>query len=473
MQKRSLSIKWKIFAYLVGFCALLMLILYLFQTVFLESFYRRIKLSQVQGEAVSITALAQQEDWDALYEKVMRRGDIYVQIWPNDQAMLVLPLPGPMFPEGLPAALPEMEMQLLYEETKAQGGQMVTTQMANFGGREHGRERIMCLQIMNIKGAERLLIVSSDISPVAATVQTLNVQLWYIIAIMLVLSTALAFLIAGGVSRPIEEINVSAKELGKGNYNAAFTQKGYKEIAELSQTLTGAAQQLSKTDALQKELIANVSHDLRTPLTLIIGYGEMMRDMPEENNAENMQVIIDEARRLTQLVSDLMDLSQLQAGVVKLSIEKLDMALLTQAILDRFRKFSGVEGFSIAFERQADAFALADRARISQVIYNFIINAITHTGEDAQVTLRQKVQEGRVFIEVSDSGAGIKSEDLPHIWERYYKVDKMHKRAATGAGLGLSIVKSILDTHPGVEYGVESVYGHGATFWFSLPICEE
>ncbi len=171
-----------------------------------------------------------------------------------------------------------------------------------------------------------------------ATVHTLRIQLLFVSIIMVVLSFGIAWILARGISLPVIRVNQSAKELAKANYQAVFDAGGYKEIEELSETLNYAASELGKTERFQKELLANVSHDLRTPLTLIIACGEMMRDLPGENTEENLQVIIDEANHLSILVSDMLDLSKLYAGVLTLSKREF---CLTAYI----RQWIGLQGF--------------------------------------------------------------------------------------------------------------------------------
>ncbi|MDR2932837.1 MAG: HAMP domain-containing histidine kinase, partial [Oscillospiraceae bacterium] len=240
------------------------------------------------------------------------------------------------------------------------------------------------------------------------------------------------------------------------------------EVVKLADALTEAAAELSKTEELRQELVSNVSHDLRTPLTLIAGYSEMIRDLPEETTAEDMQVIIDETNRLSNLVDDLLDLSKLRAGTVDFQMELFDLDELTAEIVGRVARFCEQDGYRIQYRSEAGVQVTGDRERISQVIYNFLLNAVDHAGADKQVTVSLHTGEGKARLEVTDNGAGISSEELPHIWERYYKADKTHHRTKAGSGLGLSIVRSILDRHPGVEYGVETEKGRGSTFWFSM-----
>ena len=130
---------------------------------------------------------------------------------------------------------------------------------------------------------------------------------------------------------------------------------------------------------------------------------------------------------------------------------------------------TGIDGYQIHFESDQEVSVQADEMKISQVLYNLINNAINYTGPDKSVTVRQTVDDGWVKIEVIDTGEGIPTDKLPYVWERYYKLDKTHKRAAVGTGLGLSIVKNVLELHQ-ARYGVNSTVGQGSIFWFALPV---
>ena len=274
------------------------------------------------------------------------------------------------------------------------------------------------------------------------------------------------------ISHPIILVNHSAKELAKGNYSIEFAGKDYREIAELSETLNYAARELEKTETLRKELIANVSHDLRTPLTMIIAYAEVMRDLPGENTPENIQVVIDESSRLTNLVNDMLDISKLQAGVMERNSSVYNLTESIKSVLERYNKLKEQDGYIIDFQYQKDVMVKADEFKMYQVIYNLVNNAINYTGTDKKVEVRQMIKNHTVRIEVADTGEGIAAEALPYVWDRYYKVDKTHRRAVMGTGLGLSIVKNILILHESA-YGVESQQGKGSTFWFELPEYEK
>jgi signal transduction histidine kinase len=325
---------------------------------------------------------------------------------------------------------------------------------------------IYCMIVTTQSGEKRFIMLNATISPIDATVNTLRVQLVFITLIMLILALFLALFLSKKISKPISNINASAKTLATGNYDIHFDEDGCKEISELGQTLNYAAKELSKVEILRRDLIANISHDLRTPLTMITGYSEVMRDLPGENTPENVQVIIDEANRLTTLVNDVLDVSKLQSGTQTLNLSTFSLTQSIRTIMTRYAKLTD---YQIEFLADRDVNVYADELKISQVVYNLVNNAITYTGKDKKITVRQIINFDKVRIEVTDTGEGIPQDKLSDIWDRYYKVDKEHKRAQIGSGLGLSIVKTVLDMHGGT-YGVRSEEGKGSTFWFELTM---
>ena len=333
-------------------------------------------------------------------------------------------------------------------------------------GQEHIKS-VIYVKIVECDGQEEILLVNTQLTPVDATVNTLRIELIWITVIMILLSLGIALLISRQISKSLIRINESAKALAKGDFDVRFEGKDYREVAELSDTLNATAKELGKNESLRRELIANVSHDLRTPLTMIIAYAEVMRDLPGENTPENVQVVIDEAGRLTNLVNDMLDMSKLQAGVMEKNDTVYNLTESIESVLERYNKLKEQDGYCIHFEYDGKVQVKADEYKIYQVIYNLINNAINYTGKDKTVWVRQKISGDKVRIEVTDSGDGIAKEALPYVWDRYYKVDKTHKRAVMGTGLGLSIVKEIINAHK-QNINVISTVGVGTEFIFTL-----
>ncbi len=336
------------------------------------------------------------------------------------------------------------------------------------------KESVSSLFVKTANGAhgEKFAIfLNSKFTPMTSTVDTLGLQFWWIAAAGIIFAAIFALIVSKSISSPIVRMNESAKKLADGDYSADFAEEGHRETRELAKTLNFAAEEISKSDTQRRELIANVSHDLRTPLTMITGYAEMMRDIPGENTPENLQVIIDEAKSLGSLVSDMLDISKIDKDGVLPQKSRISLTSTTHNVLSRYSALIAHEGYVINFEADCDAYVFADETMITQVLYNLINNAINYTGDNKTVTVCQHVENGKVRMSVADSGEGIAPEHIPHIWDRYYKLDKVHRRAAVGSGLGLSIVKTALVRH-GAAFGVESKLGAGSVFWFELDTVE-
>ncbi len=471
------------------FLAILLGLLWLFQVALFPSIYRSVRISEIKNSA---TELAENVGLDrarlqSLSELVAEDKHVCTLVF--DQSGNVL-ASSDVLTDCVIHTMSARNVYTLYTLALQNGGENMSSfklgafknlrpavgsypsyNASDSSDDDVAESMIYTKVVTTVSGKDIVVVLNATVSPVASTVRTLQRELIIITAVMVLLAAVLSFILARRVSAPIVKINDSAKELARGKYDTEFAVGTYREISELSDTLTYAASELSKTGALQRELIANISHDLRTPLTMITGYAEAMRDIPGENTPENVQIIIDEAQRLSSLVNDVLDISKLQAGTVELTKTEFNLTQTVREVIGRFSKFTEQDGWTIEFVHDCEAVVEADRARILQVIYNFINNAITHSGGERIVTVTQRIvpygDKNAVRIEVADKGEGIPPEAIPNVWDRYYKVDKLHRRAATGSGLGLSIVKSILDLH-GARYGVESELGCGSTFWLEL-----
>lgn len=477
-----LKLKWKVFGFLLGFCALLLLILWLFQTVFLESFYRYIKVSDVKKTGDSISQNIDSKNLSDYISTISQNNDVCIDILSDNGESIAS---CDYSRDCVIHKMSIIDKIKLIENTKKNGGEFYEylsieppkkpDKFENFYGKnpvsdfKSAQSLVYLKAIKNSSGQGLVIAINSVISPVNATVTTLRYQLYYITAIMIILAIILALIIAKRVSKPIEEINKSAKVLAKGNYDTSFNGKGFREIVELSETLNATSTELNKVEELRRELMANISHDLRTPLSLIYGYAEVMHDFPEEITKEQTQTIMDETQRLTMLVNDVFDISKLEAGIQNLNSNKFNLTVTIKEITNTIAELIKKDGYKLIFNYEKEISVIADEAKITQVIYNLIVNAINYTGADKTITINQISFDKNVRIEISDTGEGISETNIPYIWDRYYKSDKNHKRAVTGTGLGLSIVKKVIELHNG-EYGVISDIGKGSTFWFSLNI---
>lgn len=312
--------------------------------------------------------------------------------------------------------------------------------------------------------------ISTSLEPINSTVTVLKSQLIFIILIVLIFAFIIAYTISKKISKPIEQITETSKKMSKGNYDVVFkTGTDIKEINELENTLNNAAVELSKTESIRRELLANVSHDLKTPLTLIKANAEMVKDLTfknKEKREKNLDTIIEEVDRLNLLVEDILDLSKMQANSVELNYTDFDLDETIKTIIERFNVLCDRDQYKIDYEGFSSN-VTADKKKIEQVIYNLINNAINYTGDDKMVYIKLIDIDNFIRVEVRDTGVGIDKEDIDYIWDKYYKVDKKYKRVSYGTGLGLSIVKNILILH-GFKYGVETIKNKGTCFYFEI-----
>ncbi len=486
---RRMSMRWHIFGCLLGFCAFLLLLLWLFQIVYLDAFYQRIKTDQIERTADTISSNIDNEELSELLVRLSQSNDVCVSlIQVNKEGQYVTGAETLYTADILGNCIihhVSTEDLLRFYSLAAQNNgsylQVFSRQWFvnesyssdRFIGWVPGRDKGLSASLIyarvakNAQGDCVLILLNSNISPVDSTRNTLRVQLIYITGMVIGIALLLSLLIAKYLASPIIKINKSAAKLAKGDFSGGFADGGYQEISQLADTLNYAAEELSRTEKLQQELIANISHDLRTPLTMIGGYAEAMRDIPGENNPENIQVIIDETARLTSLVNDVLDLSKLNAGITVLQLKRYDLTADIQALVDNYNRLLAHDGYQVLFEYDEPCLVMADQTQLSQVISNLLNNALTYTGEDKTVVIRQKITKGLVRVSFTDSGPGIPKQQLADIWKRYYRSPDNHLRAARGSGLGLSIVSTVLARHNG-GYGVESSPGQGSTFWFEL-----
>ena len=228
--------------------------------------------------------------------------------------------------------------------------------------------------------------------------------------------------------------------------------------------------ELSKTESVRREFLANVSHDIKTPLTMIKAYAEMVRDISyndDDKRNANLNVIVMEVDRLNILVNDILVLSRLQAGAESLEIEKFDLNFLVRDCLTRYDIYNE-DGYEFVYSFNGkSAMIEADKKRMQQVIYNLINNAVQYTGDDKKIFIDVSESKKWIIFSVRDTGKGMKKEEIRHIWDKYYKIDKKYKRSTVGSGIGLSIVKTICENHKFL-YGVDTEVNHGSKFWVKI-----
>ena len=492
-RRRRIGIKWKMFAILIAFVFVLALSIWVLQIRMLNFFYQDAKFDELKdasktisdtltdgGDVVATSKNCALEYYSEVWIYAIKNGKleynrpiVYADGIKDDLGPFLEPSFSEMYSSTIRnggsymAIIPTMHLKESYFEFTIVEDNLGSPDRYPIVSSNIREMSVIYFTSYTINGEEFLIVQRSNIAPIVTMVNTMENQVLFVGVFLIMCAIVLATVMSKLITKPIVIVNEEAKELARGNYNVEFSGNGYREMDELSDTLNYVAAELSKNDLLQKELIANVSHDLRTPLTMIKGYGEVMRDIPGENTAENIQVIIDETTRLADLVNDMFDLSKIQSGARLPEMRALCITDLVRDTMHRYEKLTMQDGYDIQFIADSDAYVCADSGMILQVVYNLINNAINYSGDDKVISVRQTIEGNCVRISVSDNGEGILEEDIPYIWDRYYKVDKVHKRTTVGTGLGLSIVKEILKLH-NATYGVTSVPQKGSTFWFEM-----
>ena len=302
---------------------------------------------------------------------------------------------------------------------------------------------------------------------------TVRVQMVLISIIVIFLALVISALLSIKLTRPITQITRAAKRMAAGDFTVNFKgEYSYAEMDALAETLDYAKEEIGKSDQLQKEVLANVTHDLKTPLTMIKAYASMIQEISGDNpekRAKHTQVIIDESDRLTSLVNDILNLSKIRSGMDSLKIESINLSEFVHTVIERFDYLVETAGYSIERDIEDELYTDADVEKLEQVVYNLIGNAVNYTGDDKRIVVGLKRTDGgKIRFTVTDTGKGIPPEEIDTIWDRYYRSSETHKRPIRGTGLGLSIVKTILQKH-GFQFGVESEVGKGSTFYVLFP----
>ena len=462
----SKSLKFKTWLYFILFAAFLMIVLWFFQVFFLNSFYGVMKDEQTRSVARNIESTYERKSNEKFLdtvEDISNTNDMFIYVVSQDgETTYFRPSGDSTVARYYVDQIDVLNKIMLEEQTDSVYRRIKS---------DDAKDVLAYGKLLTADDKESMLVyIFSPLYPVSSTIKILMNQLIYVTFISLAVACLISFYLSIRITRPIRMITRSAEKLADGQYGIVFKGGHYTEINNLADTLTRASIELEKSDMLQKDLIANVSHDLRTPLTMIKSYAEMIRDLSGNNpekREQHLQVIIDEADRLNMLVGDLLSLSRMQSG--KMVLERGDFSITDAArsILNTYKIMEDEQGYTFKLNCSANYIVNGDEEKIKQVISNLLTNAIKFAGTDKVVMINLKRRGRYVLCQVEDHGVGIAPEELKHVWERYYRASSNMVRASEGSGLGLSIVKEILSLHKS-NFGVDSTVGKGTTFWFEL-----
>ena len=455
MMKNRLATK--IFKYLAIFSLFILIFLFFFQVIFINTFYEWTKTKTIKNLSKDILVT---ENDTSLYDKLDRvsyEENVCIEL-SNSNGDNLYSSSGNNC--RLRSKMIKRKFILSNKETN-------TYNLVNNFTKE--KSIMTATKISN----NLYIFISTSLIPLDSTINIIEQQLIVVSIVVLLLSIVVAYFISKRLSDPIIKISKAANLIAKGKLKTNFeTTSDIKELIDLTNALNDMKEELSKTEELQKDLMANVSHDLKTPLTMIKAYAELILDIninDKEKCISNLNIIIEEVNRLNDLVNDILALTKVENDLDKLDISNFDLIKLIEKIVKQHNIYVIKDGYSIKFihDNIKELMVDADKKKIEQVIYNLLNNALNYTGDNKKVTIKVVENIKDYTIMVIDSGKGIDKKEINHIFDRYYRSKKNHKRYVYGTGLGLSIVKNILLLN-NFDYGVTSKKNKGTTFYFKI-----
>ena len=294
-----------------------------------------------------------------------------------------------------------------------------------------------------------LVLIQTAAQTVHASYQGLLRQFIMTAVILLLIAGVSVFFFTRQITKPLTVMADAAESMAKGDFKVHAPETGSEEIRQLSSAFNRMASQLSTLEDSRRDFVANVSHELRSPITSIQGFAQGMRDgtIPKEEHEKYLQVVVDETHRLSKLINNLLNLSRIENEETSLACTDFDVNELTRRVL--ISRMTALEEKNMEVEadfEHEECFVFADQEQIQQVIINLIDNAVKYTPEGGAITLSSCEEDGHIALRVKDNGVGILPEDAPHIFERFYKADKAHT-VGKGTGLGLAICARIMEKH--------------------------
>ena len=469
LKHKTRSFQTKLLCYFLLFTAVIFTVLWLLQTVFLQRFYNSMLIQNTVRTAEKIASQCGSEMTEEI-DEISRENSILVFITDTDGNILY-------------SADQFKKFQKTNENRTGQKGKKnhlnyrelpenYDTFLALLSASEDGTAELQTDDLyvygkyIDYSGCNEkaVLYLGVTLNAVGSTAKIIRIQLIWVTGLSVVIGFILAWFLSRSFSKPISQLTDKAHRLNEKSMETPFQNGFCTELDELNNTLDRTAEKLETSREFQNEFLANVSHDLRTPLTMIKGYAEMVRDISREDEkqcAADIAVIVEETDRLTALVNEILEYSELQMTDKELVMEDVDLTEIANAVTDSFENLYAKDGFTFERHITEQIHMNGNASRMQRAVYNLVDNAVRHAGEDHWVGIVLKKTDHTITIEISDHGSGIEQDDLERIWERYYT--NRQRRGKGVSGLGLSIVRQTAALHHG-KCAAESETGSGSTF---------
>lgn len=494
---KTRSFRFKLWVYFAVFTAFIFIILWLMQTVFLQSFYNDMLISDTKKVAEKIRSHGTDADIEKKIDELARDNTVIILITDESGKLLYssdefkgmhskVKIPGNAEIEdknrknefaGLPEPPKEKKNDFgkrmdEYRNLPDNYNEILSLLKASDEGYIESTEDDYYVYVTyvdyNGQDGKSVLYISTPLEAQGSAVNILRRILVWVTVLSLAAGFILSWFIARKFSKPVQRLSEKADKLGEKEYREAYDSGFCSELDSLNQTLDRTNEKLNTSKEFQMQLLSNVSHDLRTPLTMIKGYAEMIRDISWEDSeamSSDLQVIIKEADRLNALVNEILEYSELQTEDDTKDMEQLDLSELVKSSAERFEKLLQPENVVIEKDIDLGLTATGNPGLLERALYNLMDNAVRHTGDGKKIRVALKQKDGIKVISVQDFGNGIAPEEIDHIWDRYYT--SRQRKGKGVSGLGLAIVKQIALKHRGKCYA-ESKEGEGCTFFIEI-----
>ncbi len=483
MNRKAKTFRKKLLGYFMLFTAVIFTVLWLLQTVFLQSFYNGMIIRNTISAAGKVTSFSLDGDSGELLDELSRDNSLLVYVTDTEGNILYSADEYKKGHNGYNEdgeqhkskggkghrhyrELPDNFDEFLESLSSSDSGEaeLKTEQMYFYG------------KYIDFGDDKAILYLGTNLNAVGSTARIIRIQLLIVTFLSVAVGFVLALFISKSFSRPISQLNEKAHTLGERIGDTEYHKGFCAELDELNETLDKTDGKLKQSKEFQNELLANVSHDLRTPLTMIKGYAEMIRDISHEDEqqcAEDVAVIVREADRLTALVGEILEYSELQMKDSEDILTDCDLSGIVGSVTDSFESLFSKDGYIFERSIAENIRVCGNGSRLTRAVYNLIDNALRHTGADKWIGVTLRSENGRAVIEISDHGEGIAPDELERIWDKYYTNRQRYggiSKADTGvSGLGLAIVKQTVSQHGGVCSAVSEV-GKGSTFRIELKL---
>ena len=459
------------------FTAVIFTVLWLLQTVFLQRFYDGMIIRNTVSAADSIVSQFGSSQIADDIDEISRENSIVVYVtdtegnllYSSDEFRKLQGKPDERDERGAKGIrgdhvhyreLPENYSEFLQLLRQSENG---TAELRTDDLYVYGRS-------VTFSGEDAVLYLGAALGAVGSAARIIRTQLLWVTMLSVAVGFVLAWFLSRSFAKPIAQLNEKAHKLGEHQQDTQFVKGFCSELDDLNGTLDRTNEKLKQNREFQNEFLANVSHDLRTPLTMIKGYAEMIRDISREDEqqcAADVAVIVEESDRLTALVNEILEYSELQMTEKEPVAESVDLSQIVAFVTDSFENLYVKDGFTFERSIAAGIQISGNASRLQRAVYNLLDNAVRHAGADKWIGVTLKSGGQTAAVEISDHGSGIAPEDIERIWEKYYT--NRQRRGKGVSGLGLAIVKQTVTMHNG-KCEVCSEPDKGSTFRILLPL---